>query len=104
TESILVVEDIDALFGQGAQGSGVGELLKPLLSRSEIRLLATTTPEGVRKITDRDGATLRRFSMVNLEAPSIDQATEILRGITTRYERHHGVRIGEGAIVSAVTL
>jgi ATP-dependent Clp protease ATP-binding subunit ClpB len=103
-ETILVVEDLDALFGQGAQGSGVGELLKPLLSRSEIRILATTTPEGVRKINDRDGSILRRFSMVNLEAPSIDQATEILRGIATRYESHHRVRIGESAIASAVTL
>src|SRR5262245_32655031 len=103
-ESILVVEDIDSLFGQGVQGSGVGELLKPLLSRSEIRVLATTTPEGVRKINDRDSGVIRRFSMVNLEAPSIEQATEILRGIATKYEGHHRVRIGEGAIVSAVTL
>jgi ATP-dependent Clp protease ATP-binding subunit ClpB len=104
TETILVVEDLDALFGQGAQGSGVGELLKPLLSRSEIRLLATTTPEGVRKVNERDGGILRRFSVVNLDPPSIDQATEILRGIATKYEAHHQVRIGESAIVSAVTL
>ena len=103
-ETILVVEDLDALFGQGAQGSGVGELLKPLLQRGEIRLLATTTPEGVRKINDRDAGILRRFSVVNLDPPSIDQATEILRGIATKYEDHHRVRIAEGAIVSAVTL
>ena len=103
-ETILVVEDLDALFGQGAQGSGVGELLKPLLQRGEIRLLATTTPEGVRKINDRDAGILRRFSMVTLDPPSIDQATEILRGIATKYEDHHRVRIAEGAIVSAVTL
>jgi ATP-dependent Clp protease ATP-binding subunit ClpB len=103
-ETILVVEDIDTLFGQGVQGAGVGELLKPLLSRAEIRLLATTTVEGVRKINDRDSGVIRRFSMVNLEPPSIDQAIEVLRGIATRYEAHHHVRIGEGAIVSAVTL
>lgn len=103
-ESILVVEDIDSLFGQGVQGSGVGELLKPLLSRGELRVLATTTPEGVRKINDRDSGVLRRFSVINLEPPTIEQATEILRGIATRYEGHHRVRIGESAIVSAVTL
>ncbi len=103
-ESILVVEDIDTLFGQGVQGSGVGELLKPLLSRGEIRIVATTTPEGVRKMNDRDSGIIRRFSVVNLEPPTIDQATEILRGIATRYESHHRVRIGESAIVSAVTL
>ncbi|MFO0758049.1 MAG: AAA family ATPase [Byssovorax sp.] len=103
-ETILVVEDLDALFGQGAQGSGVGELLKPLLSRSEIRILATTTPEGVRKVNERDGGILRRFSVVNLDPPTIEQATEILRGIATKYESHHQVRIGESAVVSAVTL
>ena len=103
-ENILVVEDIDSLFGQGVQGSGVGELLKPLLSRGEIRIIATTTPEGVRKLNDRDSGILRRFSVINLEPPTIEQATEILRGIATRYEAHHRVRIGESAIVSAVTL
>jgi ATP-dependent Clp protease ATP-binding subunit ClpB len=103
-ESILVVEEVDALFGQGVQGSGVGELLKPLLSRSEIRIVATTTPEGVRKINDRDSGIIRKFSVINLDPPTIEQATEILRGIATRYETHHRVRIGESAIVAAVTL
>jgi ATP-dependent Clp protease ATP-binding subunit ClpB len=103
-ESVLVVEDVDALFGQGVAGSGVGDLLKPLLSRGELRLLATTTPEGVRKINERDASILRRLSTVTLDPPSIDQATEILRGIATKYEQHHQVRIGEGAVVAAVTL
>ncbi|WP_437325711.1 ATP-dependent Clp protease ATP-binding subunit [Sorangium sp. So ce381] len=103
-ESILVVEDLDALFGQGVQGAGVGELLKPLLSRGEIRIIATTTPEGVRKINERDPGIIRRFSTITLEAPSIDQATEILRGIATKYEAHHRVRVGESAITSAVAL
>jgi ATP-dependent Clp protease ATP-binding subunit ClpB len=103
-ESILVVEDMDALFGQGVAGSGVGELLKPLLSRGELRILATTTPEGVRKINERDPSILRRLATVALEPPTIEQATEILRGIATKYETHHHVRIGEGAIVAAVSL
>ncbi|UQA61565.1 ATP-dependent Clp protease ATP-binding subunit [Polyangium aurulentum] len=103
-ETILVVEDIDSLFGQGVQGAGVGDLLKPLLARSEIRILATTTPEGVRKMNERDAAVLRRFSVVTIEAPSIEQATEVLRGVAAKYEAHHRVRIGESAIASAVTL
>jgi ATP-dependent Clp protease ATP-binding subunit ClpB len=103
-EVILVVEDVDSLFGQGVQGSGVGELLKPLLARGEIRIIGTTTPEGLRKINDRDAAIIRRFSTITLEAPSIDQATEILRGIAGKYEAHHHVRIGESAIASAVVL
>ena len=104
SESILVVEDFDALFGQGVQGAGVGELLKPLLARSEIRVIATTTPEGVRKINDRDAAVLRRFATINVDPPSNEQATEILRGIATKYEEHHNVRIGESAIQAAVVL
>src|SRR5262249_43201090 len=78
TETVLVVEELDSLFGQGVQGAGVGELLKPLLSRSEIRILATTTPEGLRKINERDASVTRRFSTVSLDPPSIEQATEIL--------------------------
>ena len=104
SEVILVVEDLDSLFGQGVQGSGVGDLLKPLLARGEIRILATTTPEGVRKINERDGGIMRRFTPITLEAPTIDQAVEVLRGIATKYEKHHQVRIGEGAIVTAVNL
>ena len=104
SEVILVVEDLDSLFGQGVQGSGVGDLLKPLLARGEIRILATTTPEGVRKINERDAGIMRRFSTITLDAPSIEQAVEVLRGIATKYEKHHNVRIGEGAIVAAVNL
>ncbi|HTJ83393.1 MAG TPA: AAA family ATPase, partial [Polyangiaceae bacterium] len=92
------------LFGQGATGSCVGDLLKPLLQRSEVRIIATTTPEGLKKLTERDGAIVRRFSVIPLEPPSVDQAKEILRGITERFEAHHRVKISEGAIVSAVTL
>jgi ATP-dependent Clp protease ATP-binding subunit ClpB len=99
---ILVVEDLDSLFGPGVQGSGVGDLLKPLLARREIRILATTTPEGVRKMNERDAGIMRRFSTITLDAPSIEQAVEMLRGIATKYEKHHNVRIGEGAIVAAV--
>jgi ATP-dependent Clp protease ATP-binding subunit ClpB len=103
-EVILVVEDIDSLFGQGVQGAGVGDLLKPLLARSEIRIIATTTQEGAKRMIERDPAVVRRFSTVTLEAPSVEQAMEIIRGVAERYERHHRVEISEGAIAAAVTL
>jgi ATP-dependent Clp protease ATP-binding subunit ClpB len=103
-DAVLVVEDFDTLFGQGVQGSGVGDLLKPLLGRGELRIIATTTPEGLRKIADRDGSVLRRLTTIQVEPPTIDEAIEILRGIATKYEQHHHVRISEGAITSAVTL
>jgi ATP-dependent Clp protease ATP-binding subunit ClpB len=103
-EAVLVVENFDAMLGQGSVGAGVGDLLKPVLARGQLRFLGTTTPEGVRKIQDRDAALLRRVTMISVDPPSVEQAVEILRGIATRYEAHHNVRIGEGAIVAAVTL
>ncbi len=103
-EVVLYINGIDSLFGQGAAGSGVGELLKPLLARGEVRLLATTTPDGLRKIGERDAGLLRRFTVLSIEAPTPDQAIEILRGIATRYEVHHHVQIGDPAIVASVRL
>src|SRR5690606_8455606 len=73
-EVVLLVEDLDAIFGEGVQGAGVGELLKPLLGRSEIRIIATTTTEGLRKINERDPAVARRFTTITLEPPTNEQA------------------------------
>ncbi len=101
---VLYVNGIDSLLGQGAAGSGVGDLLKPLLARGEVRLLASTTIDGARKMQERDPGLLRRFSVLTIEAPSVDPAIEILRGIASKYEAHHEVQIGEGAIVACVRL
>ena len=103
-DTILYISSIESLFGQGAAGSGVGELLKPMLTRGDVRLLATTTPEGVRKIQEKDGNLLRRFTMLTIDPPTPERAIEILRGIATRYEAHHKVQIGDPAIVAAVRL
>ncbi|MGO9711523.1 MAG: ATP-dependent Clp protease ATP-binding subunit [Polyangiaceae bacterium] len=104
SEALLFIRGIDSLLGQGAAGSGVGDLLKPILARGEVRLLATTTPEGVRKIQERDPILLRRFTVLGIEASTPDQTVEILRGIATRYEAHHKVQIGDPAIVASVRL
>jgi ATP-dependent Clp protease ATP-binding subunit ClpB len=103
-DTLLFVSGIDSLLGQGAAGSGVGDLLKPLLARGEMRLLASTTLDGARKMQERDPGLLRRFSVLTIEPPTLDQAIEILRGITSKYEAHHDVQIGEGAIEGAVRL
>jgi ATP-dependent Clp protease ATP-binding subunit ClpB len=103
-DTLLYISGIDSLLGQGAAGSGVGDLLKPMLGRGEIRILASTTIDGARKMQERDPGLLRRFSVLTIEAPTIDPATEILRGIASKYEAHHKVQIGEGAIVAAVRL
>ena len=103
-DTVLYVNGIDSLLGQGAAGSGVGDLLKPLLSRGEVRLIASTTVDGAKKMQERDPGLLRRFSVLTIEPPSVEQAIEILRGIASKYEAHHKVQIGEGAIVAAVRL
>lgn len=101
---VLVIDQLDLLFGQGATGAAVGDVLRPLLARGELRILAMTTQEGLRKIQDRDPHLLHRLSLVTLEAPSVEKSIEILRGIATRYEQHHQVNIDEKAIRAAVAL
>ena len=90
---------IDSLLGQGAAGSGVGDLLKPLLARGEVRLLATTTPEGVRKITEQGPGLLRRFTRAHDRAADAgagdrDPARhrDALRGAPQRADRRSGDR------------
>ena len=103
-DAILYIRGLDSLFGQGASGSGVGDLLKPMLARGDIRLLAATTPEGMRKIQEKDPGFLRRFSVLAIEPATPEQAVEILRGVAVRYETHHRVQIGDPAIGQAVRL
>ncbi len=104
TETILFIEDLAALFGGASGGAGVGELLKPTLVRGDVRIMAAVSTEGLRKINEKDAGLLRRLTVVEIDAPDVEKANAILRGVATRYERHHAVRIGEGAIVAAVLL
>ena len=103
-EAILYIAAIDSLVSGSGAGSGVGDLLKPMLARGDIRLLASTTAEGLRKLTEKDPNFLRRFSVLTIEPPTPEQAVEVLRGIATRYEAHHKVQIGDPAITAAVRL
>ena len=103
-ETILYIEDLNALFGGPSGGGGVGELLKPALVRGDIRILAAISPEGLRKVQEKDAGVLRRLTIVEIDPPDVEKAQAILRGVATRYEKHHTVRIGEGAISAAVTL
>jgi len=101
---ILVARGMEQLFATGAAGNGVGDALRPALERGELRMLGTTTPEGFRRLAERDPVVLRSFTRLDVDEPTVDAAVEILRGIAARYERHHGVRVSEGAIVAAVRL
>src|SRR5882724_2230574 len=101
---ILVVRNVEQLFGQGPSGTAIGEVLKPALLRAEFRLLATTTPEGLKRLEERDAQVLRMFTKLPIAEPSVEEATEIVRGVAARYERHHGVEISERAILVSVQL
>jgi ATP-dependent Clp protease ATP-binding subunit ClpB len=103
-ESLLYISALESLLGQNAGGSGVGDLLKPMLARGEIRLLASTTPEGIRKLSEKDPNFLRRFTVLTIDPATPERAVEILRGIATRYEAHHKVQIGDPAITASVRL
>ncbi len=103
-DTLLYISSLESLLGTGGVGSGVGDLLKPMLARGDIRLLASTTPEGIRKLSDKDPNLLRRFTVLAIDPPTPERAIEILRGIATRYEAHHKVQIGDPACVAAVRL
>jgi ATP-dependent Clp protease ATP-binding subunit ClpB len=103
-DTLLYISSLESLLGSGGAGSGVGDLLKPMLARGDIRLLASTTPEGIRKLSDKDPNLLRRFTVLAIDPPTPERAIEILRGIAPRYEEHHKVQIGDPACVAAVRL
>ena len=81
-----------------------GNLLKPMLARGELHCIGATTLDEYRKYIEKDAALERRFQPVLVEPPSVEDAISILRGIRERFELHHGVRIQDNALVSAVTL
>ena len=103
-EQILVIAGIEQLLGQGPSGSSLADALRPALARGELRVLATTTPDGLRKLGEKDPLLLRSFTEIAVDEPSVAEAIEIVRGVAQRLEQHHGVPIQDRAVVSAVEL
>ena len=103
---LLFVDEIHMLVGAGGQegGTDASNLLKPALSRGEIRCIGSTTLREYRKRIEKDSALSRRFQLVLIDEPTPEQATTILRGLKETYEVHHGVRITDAAIHAAVRL
>lgn len=100
---ILFIDELHLLMGLGkAEGSiDASNLLKPALARGKLSLCGATTIEEYRKYVEKDAALARRFSAVMVNEPSVVDTVSILRGLKDRYEVHHGVRITDGALVSA---
>ncbi len=105
---ILFIDELHTLVGAGASGEGGGmdaaNILKPALARGELRAVGATTIKEYQKYIEKDPALERRFQPVLVEEPSEEDAIAILRGIKEKYEIHHGVRITDPAIISAVQL
>ncbi|MDD5318336.1 MAG: AAA family ATPase [Candidatus Pacebacteria bacterium] len=103
---ILFIDEIHTIVGAGAsEGSlDASNMLKPALSRGELRAIGATTLREYQKHIEKDPALTRRFQPVYVNEPSLEDAVAILRGLKEKYELYHGVRITDDAIVSAVNL
>jgi ATP-dependent Clp protease ATP-binding subunit ClpB len=103
---ILFIDELHTIVGAGqAEGAvSAGNLLKPALARGELRCIGATTLDEYRKHIEKDAAFARRFQPVLVKEPSVEDTIAILRGLKPRYEAHHGIRIQDGALVSAARL
>lgn len=103
---ILFIDELHTLVGAG-KGEGsmdAGNLIKPMLARGELHCLGATTLDEYRQYIEKDPALARRFQPIYVDEPSVDDTISILRGLKEKYEGHHGVRISDAALVSAVKL
>ncbi len=105
-EVILFVDELHTLVGAGAAEGAIdaSNIMKPALARGELHCIGATTLDEYRKYIERDAALERRFQMVKVAEPSVDDAIEILRGLRSRYEDHHKVEITDGALEAAARL
>ena len=105
-QMILFIDELHTLVGAGASEGAIdaSNMLKPALARGELRAIGATTLNEYRKYIEKDAALERRFQIVFVGEPNVEDTIAILRGLKERYEVHHGVRIKDSAIVAAATL
>ncbi len=103
---ILFIDELHTLVGAGAAEGAIdaSNMLKPALARGELRAIGATTLNEYRKYIEKDAALERRFQIVFVSEPNVEDTIAILRGLKEKYEVHHGVRIKDSAIVAAATL
>ena len=105
--AILFIDEIHTVIGAGAASGGVldaSNLIKPVLSSGELRCIGSTTYREYRGVFEKDHALARRFQKIDIVEPTIPQTVEILRGLKSRFEEHHGVTYTDDAIEAAVEL
>jgi ATP-dependent Clp protease ATP-binding subunit ClpB len=105
-EIVLFIDELHTLVGAGAAEGAIdaSNMLKPALARGELRAIGATTLNEYRKYIEKDAALERRFQIVYVGEPNVEDTIAILRGLKDRYEAHHNVRIKDAAIVAAATL
>ncbi len=105
-EIILFIDELHTLVGAGAAEGAMdaSNMLKPALARGSLRAIGATTLNEYRKYIEKDAALERRFQVVYVGEPNVEDTIAILRGLKERYEAHHKVRIKDSAIVAAATL
>ena len=105
-EVVLFIDELHTVVGAGAAegGADAANILKPALARGELRCVGATTLNEYRQHLEKDAALERRFQPVHGGEPTVDDTVSILRGIKGRYEKHHGVKIKDSAILSAASL
>src|SRR5579862_1966812 len=103
---VLFIDELHTLVGAGAAEGAIdaSNMLKPALARGELRAIGATTLNEYRKYIEKDAALERRFQIVYVGEPNVEDTIAILRGLKDRYEQHHKVRIKDSAIVAAATL
>ncbi|MBA3393880.1 MAG: ATP-dependent chaperone ClpB [Deltaproteobacteria bacterium] len=103
---IMFIDELHTLVGAGAAegAADAANLLKPALSRGELRCIGATTLDEYRKHIEKDKALERRFQPVMIEEPSLDDTIAILRGLKDKYEVHHGIRVRDAALIAAAKL
>jgi ATP-dependent Clp protease ATP-binding subunit ClpA len=105
--AILFIDEIHTVIGAGAASGGVmdaSNLIKPVLANGEIRCIGSTTYTEYRGIFEKDHALARRFQKIDVTEPSIPETVEILRGLKSRFEEHHGVAYDDDALKAAAEL
>ncbi len=105
--AILFIDEIHTLIGAGAASGGTldaSNLLKPALTSGQLRCIGATTFNEYRGIFEKDAALSRRFQKIDVVEPSVEQTIEILKGLKSRFEEHHGVKYGAGALSAAAEL
>ncbi|NHA14319.1 ATP-dependent Clp protease ATP-binding subunit ClpA [Thioalkalivibrio sp. XN279] len=105
--AILFIDEIHTVIGAGAASGGVmdaSNLIKPVLANGQLRCIGSTTYQEYRGIFEKDHALARRFQKIDVSEPSVPETVEILKGLQSRFEEHHGVKYSEEAIKAAADL